>query len=1494
MDKFYETYIKKNILNIKIKEQGKKFKDIKINLDNEEIEKENYKKYDYEISKEKDNYILKIKKDKNVISEKKINPILLNIKYYLTKGPFNYRVNKDPFYSYIEQNNFNIDTIKELLARENIDYNNIDTIKIKRQGKKYFEKMTDNNEIDKFEIISFEFHFKEKEVKINEFNYYDELKNLKNKVEKYLENAVKYDLIYLYASPLFDELGNSPELKKISYRDEIKIILNLMKKSKKEFNCLFECASDKVLKDVLSSKKTKILHISSHGILENKEDKENNDIIFENKDQEKINKQYNFNLILENIEKCGEKQTIKQDTLETYVNSYKSKMKKIDLIILTICYSGCFFDLILKYYNPNNVIYIDKNSNINDIVCVRFVEYFYAGLINGNSIRQSYDKAKSRLISEKDRLSKIMDGSVEDEINKIMLYESENKLLSLINLFESNNIGELKTNNNIIKNFDSKKYISIIGRTNKIKKVLEDLKNKKNQFLIIYSESTDKLSFAESLCVYLFERKKIDGYKMFNDLENFRDYINYIESEIKKFKQYWNLTNKKIIVIKVEEEEQILKIMEKFNKYKEFYFIILIDIEKLGNKIINNCECYDDKLTPNEAINLFKELCKNYGKTYKTNKLSFFNKKYKKLKKPYYYPKEVENYFDEIYNILDKSIIVKDNEKDNIINFSLNPLCAYIFILSKMPLGLPDSFVNIIFKENFISNLISKNSTNNWNYLNTDIFDNKNEIVIDEELEKYYIKYILKMLELYCKLLYYNIEHNRNEIIYQDGKIHFVFNSYNNDGIWKSNIPNIKDGINININDIKTNEDFNIKNHTENIYNLIKYLVNKLKYFDEQNFYIEYLLEILLLFPSYFFMKKICKHYLMRCKEFCDRCQNYFWMNSNNKKNIQENKLNDLISNEHNNIDKYKLKLNLKKNNKQKEESKKKREKFRNNYEKWKEKNITVTPEIKFKNQKTKLSLFLYSISSELKNEQNLKENLELNNQYSELYLELKILEFLKNAYAESSKNIKNDIFNINKDNNNKLLSRKRKSKLNYELACKYYEAKKVNESKKYLNEALKYSNGDIFLQHRIELDLCYILLNELNDKKKDNINLCAEIIKIISILEKLKKNRTNKLYNEECYLSEILSKLIKPDIINPLKSNFNEIYANPNNHYYILNKLDDLSKDKKIKSGIKLKSDILNEDNLNEVFKQSGEILIIQSDDFNKDGDIFLESDDGESQILEKNKILSNLNKEKKAEFKVIILCFINSKKFAEFIKDKIKFKYLIYFEDLTIMKYKRSLIEYNRLCIDFIIEFISGYNDKDISDNYISNKIKKFNEELKNNELLKYPKCGFQKENNNIKFISKTSKKMKGILFLEQFLYVQTDNMKKKMNIDENWNFSDEMFEIIEEIKDGNNQAFFCNNEKKVKYLKIGCEIIIYFDRHKTFKQCFVLDFDAKKEIQLPKEENIDKNIFKKRDKNKYFYLIYNCKYDNSIEVLNYLLENNYSYMIIYNDDETNLYNK
>ena len=118
MDASYETYINYGILNIQIKTNEKKFKDIKFTLDDEEIKNENYKKYIYEVNE--DNYFLIIKED-NIICKEKL--IQLNVKYYITKGPFNYRVNKEPFYSYLENNEFNMDDINELLTREKISYN---------------------------------------------------------------------------------------------------------------------------------------------------------------------------------------------------------------------------------------------------------------------------------------------------------------------------------------------------------------------------------------------------------------------------------------------------------------------------------------------------------------------------------------------------------------------------------------------------------------------------------------------------------------------------------------------------------------------------------------------------------------------------------------------------------------------------------------------------------------------------------------------------------------------------------------------------------------------------------------------------------------------------------------------------------------------------------------------------------------------------------------------------------------------------------------------------------------------------------------------------------------------------------------------------------------------------------------------------------------------------------------------------------------------------
>ena len=69
-----------------------------------------------------------------------------------------------------------------------------------------------------------------------------------------------------------------------------------------------------------------------------------------------------------------------------------------------------------------------------------------------------------------------------------------------------------------------------------------------------------------------------------------------------------------------------------------------------------------------------------------------------------------------------------------------------------MPSGLPDCFLQLIFNETFEDELISKYTMNNWNYLNSDIFDelkkkednNQNNQIAFEVFEKYCMKYILR------------------------------------------------------------------------------------------------------------------------------------------------------------------------------------------------------------------------------------------------------------------------------------------------------------------------------------------------------------------------------------------------------------------------------------------------------------------------------------------------------------------------------------------------------------------------------------------------------------------------------------------------------------------------------------------------------------------------------------------------------------------------------
>ena len=1521
---------KKRVLNIRINDTKRKL--IKIKLDKKD-EKNNVKeKYTNTIIGNKENNESKINYDLYINANEKIikkDTFLLNVKYYLKPKPFIIRLNEKPFYSYIDKIGFNKNDIIKMLEREKINfYRNTVNIKIKREGEKYFEKIKQfNNEtINKFVTLEISYNEMKQSIKISE-QLNNELARLKRIYEQKKILNKKYDLIYLYASPIFKELSNDGVYEKISYREEVKEILDIIKKKQKEFRyryeLFFQCASDNYLKYVLENMKTKILHISSHGV---------------------VNKETNkYKLVLESQENCGKKLVIEEEMLIKYFQSNQVNLENIDLVVLLSCFSERFKNIIIKYCknkSPKYIIYVKKipefGGEIKDKLCILFTKYFYKELLDGNSIYDSFKKAKENLqkdgsilslfnsengnndtekalkeidklqIIEVSQISQLQKKDIsqnknkENEVNK-EIEKMEYKPREQIYPFDKNKHGKLNQIKNVIANFNPKKYISILGRVHIINKILQDLKEQKCRFTIIYGHTgSEILNFAEALSVYIFEREVIQGYKIFNEFVS-KDVVNYIKS----IKIY----NRKKIIISIRiwyNEDLIEDIIKDFKKYKNFYFLLILDKESIKNHKIDDCNFFNSLLEIDGAKKLFQALCPN--EKIASYAECIINTKYpRKKEEENYDPKIIEKLYDSFkannYNVELVNINLNQNNDEYLLNLSLdNPLYGYLFLLSKMPLGLPNSFLYLIFNINLTDNLVSVNSWNNWNYINKDGIDfeyliNNNKYNQDKKIsfktfEKNSMIYMLKALKIYCQILYSYIIKNRDKIIYPDEKVHFIFNSYNNEGIWKSDISNLTDTNDINENEF-LNNDFNIKNHAENINNLINYLVDKIEYFGEQPIYIEYikyLLEIILLFPSYFFLKKICISYIKKYIYFCNKCIEHFEKNPEKLKSPPDKRNNLDVKND-NIIEDLKfdedLKLQVEDINKKWNNLKNEKEINKDNYEIWKE---------KFNNQKSKLLIYLYSISSE-------KINIPLEELNSELTSELKILESIKSGDINKLKNLLN--------NTKMCLSPERKALLCYELSRKYY-SKGPNKAIDYLNRGLKLSNENkiLFLQHRINIDLCYIFLKEyLNNYEREDdksiyYSIIQEKINLLNDLIYTNEFPNNvKLKEEKIFLCKRLSELIKPNVImlnsNPLNNGFsvisNGINAFPNNQYYILEELMQQENMKKIQSDIKIKSYILNEENLKDSLKKSGEILIIQSDDFTEDGDIVLESEEGISRKLNSSEFLEIFNSEEKKiiKYKIVILCFFNSSKFVDLLENnKIEYENLIYFkssDDFDKYENDNKYFEFNRFCVEFIIYFISNFNDEgDFNDN-ILDTINNFNDEYKKDNK----KCLFKVEskyriNLNIKLMNSNKK---GIFFFDPLLYIQKTNFTKNINVN---NYANEMLEIIKEIKDNNNIEIKCNELTKEKYKKIGIEIVKYFYRHKTFLQYFIMDFENKNiqsQLELMKGEN--KNKFKTNRKSKYFYLIYNYKPNNQMEnLLDYFKKSDISLMII--SVEKNFYNK
>ena len=1540
---------KKRVLNIRINDTQRKL--IKIKLDKKDNKIKENEKYintiigQKENNESKINYNLYINHDEKIIKKE---TYLLNVKYYIKTKPFINRLNEKPFYSYIEKSEFNKNDIIEMLERENINfYRNTVKIKIKRENEKYFEKISEleNEPLNKLVTLEISYNEMKQSIKVFEQlkNEIERLKSIKEQIKKKIK---RYDLIYLYASPIFNETKDDGCYDKISYREEVKEILDIIIKKNKEFGycyeMFFQCANDIYLKYVLENMDTKILHISSHGLL--------------NKTTKK------YSLILESSENCGKMQSIEEEMLSKYLQSNEVNLGKIDLVILLSCYSERFKNLIINHCKnkyPKYIIYVkilpELNGTINDKLCILFTKYFYKELTDGNSIYDSFIKAKENLKKDGNILSlfKSKDGNNDikkslEEIEKLQIIEprkitflnknkkteinkeneankkiekketkkfEEKKPREQIYLFAKNKYGKFKGIKNVIANFNPKKYKSILGRVHIINKILQDLKEQNCRFTVIYGHrGSEILNFAEALCVYIFEREVIQDYKIFNEFVS-KNVVNYIQS-IKIYNR-----NKIIIAIRIWEDEDLIEVIIKdFKKYKNFYFILIVDKENIKNKKIDDCNFFNSLLSKDGAINLLIALCPS-NTLYKDKAGSIINRYYPKEKEEEKYdPKIIEKLCDSLkannYDTKMANIILNENNDEYLLNLSLdNPLYSYLFLLSKMPLGLPNSFLYLIFNTNLTNNLISINSWNNWNYINKDDikFDyiiknnryNQEKKVEFKTFEKNSMIYMLKALKIYCQILYFYIKKDRDKIIYPDEKVHFIFNSYNNEGIWESHISNLEDKNDINEMEF-LNNDFNIKNHAENINNLINYLVEKINYFEEQPIYVEYLLEILLLFPSYFFLKKICINYIKKYINFCKRCIEHFEDNLQKLKLLLDKRNNVNIKNGNiinDSIFDKDLKQQVEEINKKWNDMKNEIEINKNNYEIWKELYIIKSEEklMKFKNQMTKLLIFLYSVSSK-------KINIPLEGLNSDLRLELKILKSIKSDDI-------NELKNLLMNNTYISLSPKRKALLYYELSRKYY-SKDPNEAKVFLNKALDLSNENKiqFLQHRINIDLCYIFLKEYlknNEQKEDKSIFYSVIQEKFNLLNNLiytnEFQNNEKLKEEKIFLSNKLSELIKPNVLmlnsNPLNNGFsvisNGINAFLNNQYYILEELMNPGNMKKIQSDIKIKSYILNEKNLEDSLKKTGEILIIQSDDFTEDGDIVLESEEGISQKLDASKFLEMFNSEEKKiiKYKIVILCFFNSSKFVRFLdKNKIVYENLIYFkpsDDFDKYENNNKYFEFNRFCFEFIIYFIINFNKEGDYNNNILDIINNFNKEFKKDNKKCFYKCENKYGINlNIKLMNSNNK---SIFFLDPLLYIQITNYPK--NINDNY-YANEMLEIIKEIKDNNNIEIKCNNKfTKEKYIKIGIEIIKYFYRHKTFLQYYILDYEFDKKViqsqlELMKGEN--QNKFKTKSKSKYFYLIYNYIPNNHMtQFLDYFKKNNISVMVIsvedyfYNED-------
>ena len=1302
----------------------------------------------------------------------------LKVFYYLTKGPKYESIykTKEPFFTKYtlepDQTNINLKLIKRIMALEEINVYDIIDYRYFNEKKNGYVKITQRTS---FPIISNEItlliKLKDPQpqeirdlIKLTKSLKYKlkEFENIKNNVTDAFDKK-KIDLYFLYALPM-EEIKGCDVNYIIAYHLEIAKICNIFENSKKSFNAIFESANELRLKDVLR-KMPKVIHISCHGLNPSGasgfalrfEEKGKRQDIYEKQLDELLGK---FEDQLKCIDlvflsschsevagklfkKHGAKNVIYIDknwpvsntasldfAISFYQNlvncksvrdSFEATKKELDEKekinyknnIKCCCNSHSSHrkdTCLLSDPKKREEIHKEFHEKIceckNNEFCMHEDNCTLLNAVKKFNRNKKNKNGKKFYINSYNNKNIICCGCDKDKKDLHhygesfkFIYESQDEKSGDIIIYGDNKEGKFIKNKNcfIVKDKEAYKnsFLMLIERRDYVRKIyeiIEDTNSDKNSnihFMVIYGEEgVGKYNFASSVYIYLFERniiKKCYSIKARS--------IDRVKSEIESKKNKGD--DKYMFIIEIDNELQtpINLVNEILNENSildgRFYYFILLSSKQDKIEIEQNQEkailIHLEHLSDEKALQLIIELKSiykmktNYLKEEQLKELIKLVNNSRKEMYPLLKLIQNNNKFEDLKAEVEQKVKKKKKNENEIKNFLETKDGKLIFILYMMNKGLPSSVLKLFDPEfeNIIQNekIFYQANQNIWKMTKSEI--NTDDINSYLELSKR--KYLTeKCLEICTKLLFHfllKMHKNFQKRYFKILDIEYYYDYFfENKGFWKTFNDKIyeecfiKDENYSDYENIIKNSDINLEDIKDNIFNLVE--VNNINtiqdLYTEKEKTKEYIEQIIIMLPR-LFIKDDCE-----LKKILNKCENF-------------------IKNKLRNLD----------------------------------------------NKKNLLRLNLFSLWLKDPNEINLDDfdNLDEGKAYANFIFGLKYLNIIsKFPVQEPVNKVKKMKFNKIIDqakfffkNANELFKNN-----NMKAYCFYHLGNLECEQKKYEEAKINYINGkeivnvNKFIIGLLNLKLAKLIINNI-PKNVDNKEKFKKIIKELLSMD------DSRFVNEAEQLQKEMEEKLLPDIVllssNPFisESNFtlynNNIQASHNNQYYLMDKISKRKDKDAINSNLIIKNRVLNEENLREAFSGRGKILIIQSDDFNENGDILLESHIGKSYSLS-HKYFEKINK---INYDILILCYINSgkclletnKKSDDEIQKKSrkksdkqenekcynlknKIKYLITFDDscsdIFIDIGKELYLEYNRLSIDFLDHFIYNVTKQDV----------------------------------------------------------------------------------------------------------------------------------------------------------------------------------------------------